>query len=128
VKFLLIATGGGIGALLRFLLAGFVQRLTTGSLPFGTIVVNVVGCLLIGILATLFSGLAHVRDEWRFLILVGGLGGFTTFSTFGLETVYLAMEGAWMRAGANVVLSNGLGLFAVWTGYRVAVVLQGVMP
>lgn len=125
MKFLAIAAGGGLGALLRYSLSGFVQRLTDDAFPVGTLAVNLTGCLVIGFLGALFSGPAFVRDEWRFFLLVGLLGGFTTFSTFGFETMALMEDGEWARAGLNLVLSNGLGLAAVWLGYRVAGVLQG---
>ncbi len=86
----------------------------------GTVAVNVLGCLLIGFLGTVLAGSTPVRDEWRFFALVGLLGGFTTFSTFGYETISLLNFGLWERALANVALSNVLGLIAVWAGYRLA--------
>ncbi len=126
MRFLVIAVGGGLGAVLRFSLAGAVQRLSDTAFPIGTLVVNVTGCLVIGFLGALFSGPALVRDEWRLFLLVGVLGGFTTFSSFGFETLSLIDAGDWVRAGANVLLSNGIGLVAVWFGYRLAGALQGV--
>lgn len=125
MRFVWIAAGGGLGAVLRFLLSGFVQRMSNDVFPIGTLTVNVTGCLVIGFLGALFAGPAFVRDEWRYFLLVGLLGGFTTFSTFGYETLALADGGEWARVGANLVLSNGLGLLAVWIGYRMAGVLQG---
>lgn len=125
MKFLAIAAGGGLGAVLRFLVAGFAQRFTDDTFPVGTLAVNVIGCLVIGFLGTLFSGPAFVRDEWRFFLLVGLLGGFTTFSTFGFETLALMDDGEWTRAALNVVLSNSLGIAAVWCGYRLAGTFQG---
>jgi len=125
MKFLLIGAGGGLGAVLRVLLSGVVQRASDELFPLGTLAVNVIGCLAIGFLAEVFSGPTFVRDEWRFFLLIGLLGGFTTFSTFGYETVSLLDGGQWARAGVNLLLSNGLGLLAVWAGFRLAAALQG---
>ncbi len=125
-KLVFIAIGGSVGAVARYLLAGWGQRLTETSFPLGTLVVNVVGCLGIGVLAALFAGPAIVREEYRLAILVGFLGGFTTFSTFGYESFALLSEREWWLAGANVVASNLLGLLAVFLGYRATVGLQGL--
>jgi len=125
VRFLAIFAGGGLGALLRYALSGFVQRMTNDAFPIGTLVVNVTGCLVIGFLGAAFASPALVRGEWRFFLLVGLLGGFTTFSTFGFETLALVDDGEWARAGLNVVASNGLGLVAVYCGFRLAGALQG---
>ena len=125
MRFFWIAAGGGLGAVLRYSVAGFAQRLTDDAFPVGTLTVNVLGCLVLGFLGAIFAGPALVRDEWRFFLAVGLLGGFTTFSTFGFETVALLQSGEWARASANVLLSNGLGLGAVWIGYRLAGAVQG---
>jgi len=105
---------------LRFLVAGWGQRLGDGVFPVGTIVVNVTGCLAIGFFAAVFAGPLLVREEYRLAILVGLLGGFTTFSTFGYETLALAQDREWGAVALNVVLSNGLGLAAVLVGARAA--------
>ena len=120
-----IACGGALGAVLRYGLSVGCQRLAGGVFPVGTLAVNVAGCLLIGFLGALLSGPALLRDELRLGLLVGVLGGFTTFSTFGWETFALLNDGEWSRAAANVVASNALGLAAVWLGYRVAQQLGG---
>ncbi len=122
----LIFLAGGCGSVLRYGLSGWVQRLGgNSSFPTGTLVVNVVGCVAIGFLAALFTGPMLIREEYRLAILVGLLGGFTTFSTFGYETVALTNSGQWGFAALNVVLSNGLGLAAAWMGARAAVALYG---
>jgi CrcB protein len=118
VKLLLIAGGGALGALLRYGLSGWAQRLTDSTFPVGTLLVNVCGCLLIGILGGIFAGPTLVREEHRVALLIGVLGAFTTFSTFGWETFQLANDGELGRASMNIALSNGLGLAAVWIGYR----------
>ncbi len=117
-KWVLIAAGGALGSLLRYTLQGWAQRLSGGTFPTGTLAVNVLGCLVIGFLAALFAAPTLMREEYRIGLTVGVLGGFTTFSTFGLETFSLADDGQWRYAAANVVLSCGLGLFGVWLGYR----------
>jgi CrcB protein len=119
-KLLFIAAGGGAGALLRFLVSGWGQRLTASTFPLGTLVVNLTGCLLIGFAAGALSGPWIVREEHRLGLMVGLLGGFTTFSTFGFETFALIEDRQWFYVGLNLLASNGLGLVAVWLGYRVA--------
>lgn len=125
MRYLWIAAGGGLGAALRFFVSGLAQRLTDGAFPIGTLTVNVLGCFALGFLGAIFAGPALVRDEWRFFLAVGLLGGFTTFSTYGFETLALLQSGELARAATNVVLSNGLGLCAVWLGYRLAGITQG---
>ncbi len=124
-KLLMIAGGGAVGAVSRYYLAGWAQSLTRGTFPVGTLTVNVLGCLLIGMLGAFFGGPHLVRQEYRLLMMIGLLGGFTTFSTFGLETVTLINEGQFTQAGLNVLLSNGLGLLAVLFGYRATQWLLG---
>ena len=125
-KLLFIALGGGLGAALRYAVSSGVQRLSDGTFPIGTLSVNVLGCVGIGLFGTLFTGPIMVREEVRFAVLVGFLGGFTTFSTFGYETTALLADGEWWRAAANVILQNVLCLVAVFGGYRLAVLWQGV--
>jgi CrcB protein len=125
-KLLIIAAGGGVGSVLRYLLAGAAQRLTGSVLPIGTMTVNVVGCLAIGLVAAYFAGPQLVRAEWRLGLMVGLLGGFTTFSSFSFETVALLNDGQMRAAVLNVVLSNVLCLAAAWLGYRVGQAWFGV--
>jgi len=118
VKCVFIAVGGGAGTLLRYLVAGWGQRAFGATFPAGTLLVNVVGCFAIGLLGACFAGPVLIREEHRLALLVGLLGGFTTFSTFGYETLALAQDRQYARAAANVILSNVAGLAAVWIGYR----------
>ncbi len=126
LKLGLIAVGGGLGSVLRYLVSGWGQRLSSGTFPWGTLIVNIAGCFFIGLLNALFSGPLLIRQEYRVAILVGVLGGFTTFSAFGWETVSLATDGGTARALLNVLLSVGLGLTAVWFGLRLGQKLFGL--
>jgi len=118
LKILLIAAGGGIGSVLRYYLQHVVQGIVGATFPLGTILVNVIGCACLGVLAAAFAGPIAWREEYRLGLTVGVLGGFTTFSTFSLETFDIASRGEMLVAAANVVLSCGLGLLAVWAGTR----------
>ena len=117
LKYLLIALGGGLGSVLRYLLHGSVQRLVGSAFPWGTLAVNVLGCLLIGCLAAVFAVHAQIREEYRLGLTVGVLGGFTTFSTFGFETFKLVEQGAMGLALFYMFASCVLGLLAVAGGY-----------
>ena len=125
-KLLFVAAGGAVGSVMRYALAGWSQRLVPTTFPVGTLVVNVFGCLLIGVLTAVLAGPVLVREEYRIAVMVGVLGGFTTFSTYGWETMALANDGWYSRACLNVVVSNALALGAVWIGYRVAQRWDGV--
>lgn len=125
-RLLAIAAGGAAGATLRYLLAGLVHRFASASFPWGTLVVNVLGCFVLGLLGTAIAGPLLMREELRLSLLVGLLGAFTTFSTFGWETMMLLSNGRWALATGNLLLSNGLGLVAVFCGYRLAQRIWGI--
>ena len=125
IRYLLIMAGGALGSACRYALQGWAQRFSDGSFPVGTLTVNVVGCFIIGVLNMLFTGPSPIRIEYRVGVLVGLLGGFTTFSAFGWETFALASEGQLAGAAMNVVLSVTFGMAAVWLGYRLAERLYG---
>jgi len=118
MNWLAIALGGATGATLRYAIAGWVQgsRWAPTSFPGGTMVVNVSGCFAIGVLTALFYGRFVVASEMRTFLLVGVLGGYTTFSTFALETFNLLEEGSFGLAAANAVGSVLLGLTGVAAG------------
>lgn len=121
LQILLIAGGGAFGAVARYLLSDAVQNATSGSFPIGTLVVNALGCFLIGLFGyALLEGPVTARPEFRLALLVGVLGGFTTFSTFGWETVELFRAGNTRGAALNIVLSNFLCLGAAWIGFKAA--------
>lgn len=116
-KFLIIGLGGGLGAVLRYLLSGLVQNWSKSvSFPHGTLAVNLLGCLLIGFLSGLVETRGLFSPEARLFIFVGLLGGFTTFSTFGNETLNLILSRESLLAFLNLALHIILGLALVWAG------------
>ena len=120
-RVLLVGMGGFIGSALRYALGGWLARLKSGwSFPIETLVINVSGCLVIGVLA----GLAETRGVFtgptRAFLFIGVLGGYTTFSTFGYETFQLMRDGQFGVALLSVTMQVGLGLAAVWTGDALA--------
>lgn len=120
----LIGTGGFIGSVLRYLLSGYVQQLSKSiQFPFGTLAVNIVGCAMIGFLAELADHRGVVSAETRAFLMVGILGGFTTFSAFGNETMNLLRDGELGLAVGNIVGHILLSLVAVWLGYSSAYLL-----
>ena len=117
---LAVAFSGALGALSRWLLTAAVDRHLPPGFPHGTLVVNVVGCLLLGWAGTLLLGRLPASAPARAAIATGFLGAFTTFSTFAFDTVVLWRAGESARALTNVVLSLGLGLAAVAVGVWLA--------
>jgi CrcB protein len=117
-KILLIALGGGAGAALRHVVGNVVLRFAGASFPYSALMVNVSGCLLFGGLAAMFASPQALREELRGVLLIGLLGGYTTYSTYAWQTVMLAEEGAWGKAFANVLVTTVLGFGAIWVGYR----------
>ncbi len=115
----LIALGGAAGSVLRYLLGGRVQHFAPHGFPVGTLTVNVLGCLLIGVLARFFLNM-QTAGEWRALLIVGFCGGFTTFSTFSIETVGLIEGGEYARAGTYIAGSVLLCITATFAGMAAA--------
>lgn len=116
-----VGSGGFLGALARYGLSGLVHRqvpLTT--FPYGTLLVNLLGCLLIGVVAGYAESRQLFGPEVRAFILIGVLGGFTTFSTFSYETLAMIRDDELLRAAANVGAHVIVGLALVWLGYAVA--------
>jgi CrcB protein len=120
---LLIALGGALGSVARYLAAGAVHRVTPPFFPYGTFVVNVTGCLVFGVLAGLANERAMIGPNGRLFLLVGVLGGYTTFSTFGFETFELVRTA---RIGAALANAGGqvvAGVAGVWLGTVVSRVI-----
>ena len=113
---LAIFLGGGTGALLRYELGGFVQARAGTGFPWGTFAVNALGCVAIGVLAAWIDERGGAGPLWRAFLLVGVLGGFTTFSSFGLETWRLAEDGRALAAAANAAASVAVCVAAVAVG------------
>ena len=117
-----IAAGGATGACLRYFVTTSVDSLFGKHMPFGTLTVNVVGCLLIGLVAGLIDDKQIGGGELRAFVLIGILGGFTTYSAFGYETINLIRDGNISAAIVNIATQIVLGLGAVWIGYKLATV------
>jgi CrcB protein len=114
---LLVALGGAAGSVARYKVSGWMLHHTMDwRFPAGTFAVNVTGCLLAGLLAGLAEKHELFSADARLLLFTGLLGGFTTFSAFGLETVYLLRKGELLVAGSNIALSVAAGLLALWLG------------
>jgi CrcB protein len=121
---LLVGGGGFLGSIARYLLGGLVlQASGAPRFPLATLIVNVTGCLAIGIVAGMAERTSMFTPATRLFLITGLLGGYTTFSAFAFETSFLVREQAWASAALNVVAQVGLGLLAVWAGYRMAVLI-----
>lgn len=120
-----VAGGGALGAWLRYLVTVWTQNLPWPEpfamrFPVGTFLVNVTGCLIVGLLAGLFYDRLGSASTLRAFLLIGVLGGYTTFSTFALESVRLLQAGDWSLAALNVIGSPALGLLGAWLGLQLA--------
>ena len=116
----MIAIGGALGAIARYQLASVIQSRMPVGCPYGTVVVNVTGCFIMGVVTVLLTDRLVVHPNWRFLIPIGFIGAYTTFSTFELETFLAVSEQAWSTALANVVASLVVGYVALWAGFVAA--------
>jgi CrcB protein len=125
LQILLVGLGGSLGAIARFKLGGLVLhhwadgKWADWQFPLGTFVVNVLGCIMVGILSGLIERQEWFSPEARIFLMTGILGGFTTFSAFGVETVYLIRRGELPTALLYVSLSLACGLIGVWMGLSV---------
>jgi fluoride exporter len=119
MQLVLVAVGGAIGAVARYLLGGAVHRLMPGFFPYGTFVVNLVGCLVFGLLVGLGESRFVIGPATRAFALIGVLGGFTTFSSFTFESFELLRGGQALSAATNVAGQVILGFVALWAGYAV---------
>ena len=122
--FFAVAVGGGTGAILRYFIANVGQSWTPSNFPLGTLLVNIIGCALIGLVTALLIGpLSQHREFLRLVLIVGLLGGFTTFSTFALDSFELFEDGRIRQAVMYIVLSNVFGLVAAWGSYKFGSIL-----
>lgn len=121
-----IFLGGGLGSLARWIVSGLVAERVGETFPWGTLVVNVTGSFVIGLFATLTGpdGRWLVPVSARQFVMLGLCGGYTTFSSFSLQTLALLEEGEWWRATLNAILSVALCLAGVWLGHAAAVALN----
>ncbi len=123
LKYIVIITGGGIGAASRFALGTWIGQRWGRSFPLGTFVINVSGSFLIGLLMTLMAERFTENPIWRLLLVVGVLGGYTTFSSFEYETGKLVTDGEYLYAALNAVLSVMVGFAALKTGEVLAKII-----
>jgi fluoride exporter len=119
-KYLLIAVGGGLGSVLRYWVASTVGGRLGVRFPFGTLVVNLTACVVIGFALTWFGQRAEISPAWRYLFAVGLIGAYSTFSTYEWETLSTLRSGAFALAALYAVGSMVLGLAAVWCGAALA--------
>lgn len=126
MTYLWIAIGSALGGISRYWCSVMAARMLGETFPWGTLIVNVAGSFIIGFFATLTGpdGRVFVSSNARQFVLVGFCGGFTTFSSFSLQTLALMQDGEWLRVSGNVVGSVVLCLLAVWAGYVAAVLLN----
>ena len=124
-RLFILALGGALGTLARYGLNGLISEHQGRQLglpaifPLGTMIVNITGCYVIGFLGAVSGpalGRVWLKSEWRDFLMIGFCGGYTTFSSFGLQTLNLARDGEWFWAALNVIGSNVLGLLAVYLG------------
>ncbi len=120
MRILLLIVFGALGTLARYGLQGLVQYRTGSAFPTGTLAVNLLGCFLLGGIAKYALHRLSISPEWRIGLTIGFMGAFTTFSTFGYETVKMLEDGEWGRAALYVALSVVGGILAVLAGIRLA--------
>ena len=120
-KLLLVGLGGALGSMLRYSVGGLVGRFRAGwTFPLETLLINVSGCLVIGLLSGLGESRGVFSASARAFLFIGVLGGFTTFSTFGYETFQLLRDGQWPAAMLSTSLQVVLGIGCVWLGHAIS--------
>jgi fluoride exporter len=127
-SYIWVAVGGALGTAGRYWLSGVVARLIGETFPWGTLIINVTGSFVIGLFAALTGpdGRVFVPSTGRQFVMIGICGGYTTFSSFSLQTLNLMNDGEWLYAGGNIILSVVLCLLAVWAGYMLAITLNAM--
>jgi CrcB protein len=119
-NYLYIAAGGALGSLARYWIGSTVANRMGTRFPYGTLIINITACLIIGFSLTLLGRRSDLNPAWRFMIPIGFVGAYSTFSTFEWETFSNLQTGAFLIAALYVVLSCFLGLVAVWCGVLIA--------
>ena len=117
---MIVAVGGGIGATTRYLVSTWAAEKFGTDFPYGTLIVNVVGCFIIGAFMTLVTEKLIVSPYWRLLVTVGFVGGLTTFSSYSYETIKLLQDASMMMAMYNLLSNVMIGFFATWLGISIA--------
>jgi CrcB protein len=120
VAYLWIALGAVVGASARYSLSGFTAKLLPSSFPYGTLIINITGSLLLGFFLAWTSERVLIDPRWRLLIAIGFCGSYTTFSSYAFETFALGEQGRWLLMGFNVMASNLLCLVSVLAGVALA--------
>jgi len=115
-KYLMVGIGGFLGAIARFWLGGYVSAKMGTRFPYGTFIINCTGSFFIGFVITMLAERTHWSPNWRYLIPIGFIGAYTTFSTFEYETFRVIQDGEMLVAFLNIVLSVIVGFLAVWLG------------
>lgn len=115
-RYAMIAVGGALGAIARYVFGGLVQQWAGPRFPYGTLVVNASGCLVMGVVMTLLTERGVIHPNWRFLVPVGFIGAYTTFSTFEYETFVALEQGAWLVGLGNILASVVVGFAAMALG------------
>lgn len=115
-----VAAGGAVGASLRYWISAEVNRLGNNDFPWGTLAVNLIGSFLFGVITIMASKYAWLGHNTRLLLLTGGLGALTTFSTFSSDTLQLIYDGKPLLAGSNILMNVVICIFAVWLGMQLA--------
>jgi fluoride exporter len=118
-KYFVVGVGGFMGSIARFWLASYVGQRMGTRFPYGTFLINVSGSFLIGVVMTVLTERTHLSPTWRYLIPIGFIGGYTTFSTFEYETLRAMQDGQLTIGLLNIVLSVVVGFLMVWAGAMV---------
>ena len=128
LAYLWVAIGGALGSVARFGLNGLIAARFGETFPWGTIIINVTGSFLIGVFAAYADpdGRVLIAPGVRQFLMIGVCGGYTTFSSFSLQTLRLAQDREWLYAGGNILLSVGLCLVAVWLGYALGAMFNSM--
>jgi len=116
MKYIIVGIGGALGSVLRFWVGSYIGGRLGSRFPYGTFVINVTGSFLIGMIVTIMAEKTEWSANWRYLIPIGFIGGYTTFSAFEYETFRLFQDGQMLSAVLNVTLSVVVGFVGVWAG------------